>query len=510
MGEPENVAGLRAQLDALKFQGASAMREFETVTAKYGKVLGQSTESYEQLLAKYAALQQSYEQVKVAAEGDGSADPYVIVLIDAHSHKFRGDLVRGMNNGGSQAAKLLTEAVRQYLPKTKKYRLVVRVYANMKGLSQEAFKAGVLQNNQGGRSLSAFAVGFSREDTLFDFTDVGDQAIVEAKIVEMFKLHVKSPQCKAVLLGACCSSGYMRVLEAYSLFYEKVSLIQGKSLDPGIMQLPLKKVAFSQVFCSANPNGAPVELPAEVPTNILKTEICWAFQKEGCFRHNCKFKHVEIGPNPQAPAFVPTNAPPSPIPKRIRTPKPPAVSAEARSRNTRSPLQKSIFATHLPRQGITGKIPINAAAERLDLYMKAPTSAQWAAYEERMYTKKPCNAYHLHDACDRNPCPDDHAPVSPDVYYCLQYVLRGFPCEKGGRCRLLLCYSGHVCQSDECVPMKHDECTMPASMHDMDLTLVDWVQPEMPKIDWAEESEQAAAMNGRWESHDAPLIDLLA
>lgn len=57
------------------------------VTEKYEKVLGHSTESYEQLLAKYMALQESYDQVKMATEGDENADPYVIVLVDAHSHK---------------------------------------------------------------------------------------------------------------------------------------------------------------------------------------------------------------------------------------------------------------------------------------------------------------------------------------------------------------------------------------------------------------------------------------
>lgn len=69
------------------------------------------------------------------------------------------------------------------------------------------------------------------------------------------------------------------MLEAYSVFYEKVCLIQGNLLDGGMLQLPLKRVVFSQVFCSNNPNGAAVELPAEPPLQILKSEICWSYQK---------------------------------------------------------------------------------------------------------------------------------------------------------------------------------------------------------------------------------------
>lgn len=76
---------------------------------------------------------------------------------------------------------------------------------------------------------------------------------------------------------------------------------------------------------------------------------------------------------------------------------------------------------------------------------------------------------------------------------------------------MLVCWNGHVCQDEGCVPMKHDECPMPMVMHDMDLTLNEWVKPEtreerkkgkkkkkmeeeeMMDMDWVDESRAEAA-----------------
>jgi hypothetical protein len=71
----------------------------------------------------------------------------------------------------------------QYLPNIDAERhgcrIVVRIYANLKSLSAEVIK----ENGAQSRALAAFAAGFSREDVSFDFVDVGDENIVQAKII---------------------------------------------------------------------------------------------------------------------------------------------------------------------------------------------------------------------------------------------------------------------------------------------------------------------------------------
>lgn len=87
-----------------------------------------------------------------------------------------------MTNGGSQAAKLLKDAIGQYLRRIglDKHicRIDVRVYANLNSLSKDVLKERSAQS----RALAPFAAGFSREEVFFDFVDVGDENIVKAKI----------------------------------------------------------------------------------------------------------------------------------------------------------------------------------------------------------------------------------------------------------------------------------------------------------------------------------------
>ena len=84
-------------------------------------------------------------------------------------------------NGGSKTVKLLKDAVKQHLAKTMPNvgacRIVARVYANLKRLDVSYQRNG---------SLAGFAAGFSREDSFFDFVDVGDEQIVKSKILGMY------------------------------------------------------------------------------------------------------------------------------------------------------------------------------------------------------------------------------------------------------------------------------------------------------------------------------------
>lgn len=183
----------------------------QAATEKCGQVLKQSRESYQLLLAKYNALKRSCGNGKAAADGGVNAevtDSYVVVLIDAHSHKvcdsdhimvlyltptqFKDNLMHGAESGGVQAARLLQEAVAGHLanalPSLKGCRVVARAYANLKSLSLE-----VIDQNGGRnphykkpiftRALGAFAAGFSNKDAFFDFVDVVDEQAVENKIV---------------------------------------------------------------------------------------------------------------------------------------------------------------------------------------------------------------------------------------------------------------------------------------------------------------------------------------
>jgi hypothetical protein len=97
--------------------------------------------------------------------------------------QFRDELARGSNCGGFMAAKLLKDAMTQYLQnlglEKEGCRVIVHIYANLKSLSADVFKDGGAPS----RAFAGFAAGISREELAFDFVDVGDENIVQAKIV---------------------------------------------------------------------------------------------------------------------------------------------------------------------------------------------------------------------------------------------------------------------------------------------------------------------------------------
>ena len=80
-------------------------------------------------------------------------------------------------NGGSQAVKLLKDAVKGYIsnlsPELIGRRIVARIYANLEGLDK---------NEKGMRILARFAAVFLREDSFFDFIGVADAQIIRSKI----------------------------------------------------------------------------------------------------------------------------------------------------------------------------------------------------------------------------------------------------------------------------------------------------------------------------------------
>ena len=78
-------------------------------------------------------------------------------------------------NGGKEAAAMLYESVRDYAHKnlgelTSDYKIVTKVYANLRGLGETAYKAGIVTWPS---AVEEFARGFTGSKQLFDFINVG-------------------------------------------------------------------------------------------------------------------------------------------------------------------------------------------------------------------------------------------------------------------------------------------------------------------------------------------------
>lgn len=92
--------------------------------------------------------------------------------------QFRDHLIKSGAEGGIAAARLLSDSVRDILHSTlgnqaAQCSVMVRIYANIQGLSRVLARAGLVGNEA--RSLAPFAASFTRSQDLFDFVDAGEK-----------------------------------------------------------------------------------------------------------------------------------------------------------------------------------------------------------------------------------------------------------------------------------------------------------------------------------------------
>ena len=88
---------------------------------------------------------------------------------------FDDDLIKQGETGGKEAANSLSSSVRGYIHKnvpdlSSDYKIVTRIYANLKGLGDVCHKAGISTKPS---TMEEFARGFTGSKHLFDFVDVG-------------------------------------------------------------------------------------------------------------------------------------------------------------------------------------------------------------------------------------------------------------------------------------------------------------------------------------------------
>ncbi|KAF2449473.1 hypothetical protein P171DRAFT_480555 [Karstenula rhodostoma CBS 690.94] len=444
MQDPKELAELSDQLQALQVDGADQFRELMVAVGRCAEALKQNAVRHDELLEKHSRLQKNYEVLKagqVDANIDLAKSAYVIVLIDAHSHKFQNHLVLDKASGGPKAVRLLRDSVKEYIrttvPDAHNVRIVAQAFANLKLLSTDAYTENLA--DQQPRSLAPFTSGFSRACDFFDFVDVQDKSTVQNKIKERLKVCVNDPSCKHIFLAAAGSALYTKAVQELHKHKHMITCVKGELPDSDMLGLDVSKVVFRQVFRASPESGG-------ITVKGKSGRICFYHQKGTCHRPNCKFEHPNVG-------------------------------------NSTKLLEKcqeeSSMAPSLPIVGRLGLVPVNTNNERLDISICAPTKEQWAVYDARTKAKKICSNLHMRHQCDRKPCEFDHASLEPDTFYCLQYIMKGIPCTKGGECRSTECFNGHVCQKKDCRSRRVQSCRMTEKMHNVDLHVSEWVKADM-------------------------------
>ncbi|KAJ5577985.1 Zinc finger CCCH-type [Penicillium hispanicum] len=459
-----------SDIDSLNRHLASLSRENQ----KHHENLQDLLQQFQSLVEDYSSLKSDYEEVKDGrdkykkqARGQ-DRNPFVLVLVDGDGYLFKEHFIKAGSEGGINAARELNEAVRELMHSTMgmqadQCRIMVRVYANILGLSKVLARAGLVGHEA--RSLSSFTSAFNRAQDLFDFVDAAEKKEgSDFKIREIFRLFVDLNQCRHIYFAGCHDTGFGSLLTPHR-GSDRITLIKsaGFHREFEALGLPIKElptVFQSSPLIPANPKSTMTNTKVSPPTNSIKTVICKHFQKGICrYGNGCIKQHIMPNQELARTADEP--------PKQLWSASP----FLGRS--------QEVFMSTLPARSMKSEefIPLNKYGDRLDTYCPHPSSGAMEEYHQRAKEHKVCNSYHLSGQCGDMSCQYDHSDVSDTIVDVLRYILLQHPCPRAAACRSIKCYMGHLCQKPNCKAVKSWQCRFNHHAHTIDLQVDQWVSP---------------------------------
>ncbi|KAG8530314.1 uncharacterized protein KY384_004816 [Bacidia gigantensis] len=402
-----------------------------------------------------AALRQKFELLKGAEQHKNALieerDAFVLVLIDGDGMIFNEQLMAKGEAGGKEAAGLLWNAVatdvnRRIPDLGIDYKIVTRIYANLKGLADVCHRAGMLDYPS---LLEDFARGFTGSKQLFDFVDVGtgkDRAddkisedVAETSIMNSITLLEGVPfereleQLKS-LYSATKFDGLFRT--------EKINIYNTQNRET---QRPA---------ATAPPQSNGLHQPPQYQSTYQSSLP--PIQQQPSQTHQIQ---------PQLRTTSSSSASSAPLNAAAPT----WASAAMKPALASPPL------TPQPAKSVIPQVPRNRLGQRVD-----PVGTYDPQEVKRIKSKKMCNVHFLRNDCPYDPCTHDHyfQPTKNELAT-LRYVSRMTPCKFGLECDDLKCIYGHRCPVDregskEC--KFGENCRFELESHGIDRRIVNVVK----------------------------------
>ena len=380
-------------------------------------------------------------------------DAFILVLIDGDGMIFEDQYIQRGESGGKEAATLLWGFVRDYVTQkipdlSSDYKIITRVYANIKGLGEACHRSGILDRPS---LIEEFARGFTGSKQLFDFVDVGmgkDRAddkisgssgsaifplyFIKANVAEeVFKLDLHNCHCRHILIGCSHDNGYARLLEdvADRQNLNRVTLLEGVPFERELASLKTKydTTRFPGLFRTAKVT-VPLHPPPPMPQPISMLQ-----------------------PQPQ-PASMAFPSPHYQAPYQPSVVRPPSAStSNPMFMNPMAPSWASAAVAptnHVASPPLTPQIsppgsniiPRNRWGQRVD-----PIMSYDKAEVQRVKKLKMCNVHYLRKDCGYGDgCTHDHSyQPNKNELQTLEYVSRMTPCRFGSDCDDIKCIYGH-------------------------------------------------------------------
>ena len=370
---------------------------------------------------------------------------------------FEDGLVQKGETGGKEAAGLLWTAVRDYVrlnmpDLSSDYKIVTRLYANLKGLGETFRKAGIVEDSS---IVENFARGFTGSKQLFDFVDVGsgkDRAdekisgkpmhqnrgcnqLIHSSIATL-QLNLSNVHCRHILFGCSHDNGYARLLEdiAQEPDAGKISLLEGVPFERELAQF---KSTFGAIKFD----------------NLFRSSKIYAYQQYHPQPYG-NYTSIPSLPSPQATNAVPNGINGQQAPTNFASGHTQGLARTPSSSTSESnPAQPTSWATKAmsapafqppapppSSQPQPPTIPRNKYGQRIDPLLKMdPTEFK------RVQKIKMCNVHFIRRDC---PFGDDCTHVhsykpSKSELDILKQVARSTPCRFGTDCDEMKCIYGH-------------------------------------------------------------------
>ncbi|KAH7366935.1 hypothetical protein B0T11DRAFT_49179 [Plectosphaerella cucumerina] len=475
-------------------------------------------DNYSALIQEYRRLKSDYEEERDAREKykqvakSQERNPFVLVLVDGDGYVFNEDLVGRGPDAGSTAAQVLNDAVRASLRKKglEHCQVMVRIYANVAGLSKALNKAGGSVGAEK-RSLAPFIASFNRSYGLTEFVDAGElKENADFKLRALLSLYAENGQCKHIYFAACHDVGYISdltphtgntrrftLIDAHCIRFQKEFTKLGMGIEhfPGVFRnSPLDLATAYRPPNNNNHNSnnnaaAPTEAPrgplagtsptllssssssSAMPTAAAQSRkkiLCQTFPLGKCkFGAHCRYLH---GDDPRKAATTtgnPTNSQ--------------STMSSSSWRDSARPDSSAIAAAikNLPAKDSVpeGHVAVNKNGFRLDPYVPTSTNEAISRLNTRTRRVRVCNNFHLNGYCPAGDnCEYDHSAIEDELKAALETLARSTPCSRRGACRDAKCTKGHVCQQIDCKTRGgHGFCKIPFASHSEDMTLAQYV-----------------------------------
>ncbi|KAJ0166651.1 hypothetical protein CTA2_6440 [Colletotrichum tanaceti] len=383
-----------------------------------GEITGRLSEVELELREKKMVVKSMWDTINDGRERVGQKDKhcFALVLVDGDCMPFLDDLVEQGLEGGKKASSFLEQAVASELRSVDRslphhLRVVVRVFANLKGLAATYAETGTIRDPG---VFCEFVRGFNMTSAMCDFVDAGNgKECADEKLKANFRFSVDDVHCRHILFGASADSGYMRLLGSYletEEVREKVILVEGPPFAQELAEIRhrFRIASFNKVFRRQKL----VNLKRKVATT-------------GYY-----YNYVTPPPTPSSADYASAAAKP-------------ASSAPAHTARRSSPSANAA-------SPILGDVVRNKAGQRVD-----PPLSYAPQDFNAMKSRRLCNSFHLAGRCyhkeTRGSCSHEHGQsLTLKELQALVAVARRSHCHSGLDCNDPNCVYGHQCPREDC------------------------------------------------------------